>query len=103
NGAEQSIGDSVQQDVSVGMAAQAPRMWQGQAANLQRNAPLEFVRVPAVADASFRFQVFRFPVWSLVVGRSVPQKCPYRFIRENRWLLLQFQEKFCQFHIRRRG
>ena len=44
-------------------------MRQREAANLQRNAALEFVRVPAVADASFRFQVsgFQSGAESLVV------------------------------------
>ena len=58
----------MQQDVAIGVAAQAFRMRQGDAADLERNAALEFVRVPAVADASFWFQVPGFQS-VLVVGR----------------------------------
>src|SRR5208282_2480613 len=57
DGAEQRVGDGVQQDVAVGMAAEALRVWQSHATDFEWNAGLEFVRVPAVADAHFRFQV----------------------------------------------
>ena len=62
DGAEQGISQRVQQDVTIRVPAQAFRMRQCHAANLERNAALEFVRVPAVADAGFGFQV---PVSSL--------------------------------------
>src|ERR1700730_3113081 len=73
NRAQQSVGDSVQEDVAVRVPAQSLRMRQGQAANLQRNAPLEFVRIPAVADASFWVQGFQSSrwCWLFVVGRSL--------------------------------
>src|SRR4029077_15573726 len=56
DGAEQRVGDRVQQDVAVGMAAEAFVVRQSYATALERYSGLEFVRVPTVADAHFRLQ-----------------------------------------------
>src|SRR5208282_300966 len=58
DGAEQRVSDRVQQDVAVGMAAETLVVRQSHAPDFERNAGFEFVRVPTVADAHFRFQDF---------------------------------------------
>jgi hypothetical protein len=68
--AQQGVRDGVQEHVPVRVPAQPLRIRQGKPANLQRNAALEFVRIPAVADASFWFQGFQSGRWSFVVGRK---------------------------------
>src|ERR1019366_9680897 len=45
DGAEQRVGDRVQQDVAVGMAAETLVVRQSHATDFERNARLEFVRV----------------------------------------------------------
>jgi len=49
--AEQRVGDGVQKNVAIGVTAQAFVMGECDAANLQRNARLEFMGVEAVTDA----------------------------------------------------
>src|SRR5208282_530459 len=56
DGAEQRVGDRVQQNVAVGMAAESFVMRQSHASDFEWNTGLEFVRVPTVTDAHFRFQ-----------------------------------------------
>jgi GMP synthase-like glutamine amidotransferase len=72
---QQCVSNGVQKHVAIGMAAQAFRIRQGDAADLQRNAALEFVRVPAVADASFWFQGFQSGRWSVIGGHNPIASC----------------------------
>jgi len=59
----------MQQGIAVGMAPETFGMRDLDAANLQRYAAFELMRIPAVADASFWFQGFQSCRWSLVVRR----------------------------------
>jgi hypothetical protein len=51
NGPEQRVGQGVKQHISVGMAGKPAMVWNQDAADFQRDAGLELVRVPAEADA----------------------------------------------------
>jgi hypothetical protein len=51
DGAEQRVGDGVQQDVAVRMAAETLVVLQMDAPDLERNSGLELVRVVTLADA----------------------------------------------------
>jgi hypothetical protein len=48
---EQGICQGVQQHISVRMPAQAMSMWQRHAANLQRNASFELMRIPPITNS----------------------------------------------------
>src|SRR5207244_12802683 len=48
---QQGVSNRVQQNIAVGVATQALRMFNGYSANLQRNAALDVIRVPTVADS----------------------------------------------------
>lgn len=58
DGSEQGIGNGVEKNVTVGMAAQSHGMRQLDPADLQRNPRLEFVGIPTVADAQFGSRTF---------------------------------------------
>jgi hypothetical protein len=76
NGAEQGVGESVQQNVSVGVAAEALVVRQFETADSKRDAGLEGVRVPAITDAGGEFGV---GFQSFKVSRF--QVCGFRFSR----------------------
>ena len=60
HGAQQRVGNGVQQHVAVGVAGQALGVVQRHAADAQRHAGLEFVRVIAKSDACVhRFRALR--------------------------------------------
>jgi hypothetical protein len=74
NGTEQSVGEGMQQDVSVGVAAQALVVRQLETADSKRDAGLESVRVPAEANAGsefrVRFQSFKVSRFRVLEGSS---------------------------------
>src|SRR5690349_21213225 len=49
NGSEQSVGDGMQQCITIGVASQTMGVRQSYTTNFQGNAGLKFVRVPTVA------------------------------------------------------
>jgi hypothetical protein len=54
---EQGVGDCMKQDVAIGVASEALIVRKSDAADLERDAAFELVRVPAKSDSSFWFQV----------------------------------------------
>src|SRR5581483_3913388 len=70
-GAQQRVGDGVQQNIAIRVPAETPGVIEDYPADLQRNSPLELVRVPAITDAHVvrRTQVFTSCRWPCVVGR----------------------------------
>src|ERR1035437_9370892 len=51
DGAQQRVGQSVQQYVAIGVPGQTSVVWNQHPADLQWDAGLEFVRIPAKANA----------------------------------------------------
>src|ERR1700678_747670 len=51
NGAEQRVGDGMQQDVTIRMTGKSSVMRDGETADFERDAVFELVGVPTVADA----------------------------------------------------
>src|ERR1700733_3154112 len=51
NSPQQRVGNSVQQDVTIGMSAETLVVRQSDTANLERNVRVEFMRVEPVTDS----------------------------------------------------